>query len=156
MMDCIEALLEHNFTCRDPLLDAIGELSYEEFTSDQGVSRGSIQELLLHLIETEIYWMYTIVGGNPEQEKLDRSKFADINSIRTKWKEVEKITRKMFKDQNEETLQYVKSVRWGDRTVSFTIGKVFIHMATHEVHHRGLIIGLLRKLGYEPPDVNML
>ena len=156
MIGCIEALLEHNFTCRDPLLDTIQKLSYEELTSDQGVGRGSIQNLLLHLIETEIYWMYTILGGNPEQENLDRAAYADIDAIRLKWKETESLTRSMFKDQNEETLQYVKNVRWGDRTVSFTVGKVFIHVATHEVHHRGLIIGLLRRLGYEPPDVNMI
>ncbi|MHA2286802.1 MAG: DinB family protein [Candidatus Thorarchaeota archaeon] len=29
-------------------------------------------------------------------------------------------------------------------------------MATHETHHRGLVIGLIRQLGYEPPDVDML
>ncbi|MHA1957884.1 MAG: DinB family protein [Candidatus Thorarchaeota archaeon] len=50
----------------------------------------------------------------------------------------------------------MKSVVWGDRTVSFTVAKALVHMATHETHHRGLVIGLIRQLGYEPPDVDML
>jgi uncharacterized damage-inducible protein DinB len=40
--------------------------------------------------------------------------------------------------------------------MSFTVGKALIHMATHETHHRGLIVGLIRQMGLEPPDVNML
>jgi uncharacterized damage-inducible protein DinB len=103
-----------------------------------------------------MYWMHTVIGCNPEQNRLERVDFEDVDSIRKKWKEVEKVTRDMFDNQNDGSLQFVKSVRWGDRTVSFTVAKVFIHMATHEVHHRGLIIGLLRKLGHEPPDMNMI
>lgn len=156
MIGCIEALLEHNFACREPLLDAIGKLSHSELVSNQEVGRASIRNILVHIIETEMYWMDTVVGCNPEQDRLRREGFEDIDSIKKKWKEAEVITREMIKDQNEDTLQHVKSVRWGERTVSFTVAKVFIHMATHEVHHRGLIIGLLRKLGYEPPDVNMI
>jgi uncharacterized damage-inducible protein DinB len=156
MISCIETLLEHNFACRESLLDALDSLSYSELVSNQEVGRGSIRNILVHLLETEIYWMYTVIGCNSEQDRLDKTDFEDVDSIRRKWKETEVVTREMFKNQNEGTLQYVKSVRWGDRTVSFTVAKVFIHMATHEIHHRGLIIGLLRKLGYKPPDVNMI
>ncbi|NHI83307.1 MAG: hypothetical protein EAX81_03275 [Candidatus Thorarchaeota archaeon] len=44
----------------------------------------------------------------------------------------------------------------GNQTVSFTVKKVLVHLATDEIHHHGLIVGLIRQLGYEPPDVNML
>jgi len=156
MMDCIEALLEHNFACREPLLSEIGKMDYSEFISDQGVGRSSIRNLLVHLVNTEIYWMQTVLGDGIKTEMLKEEEFQDVNSILNQWQRVEAKTREIFKNQNEETLQYVKSVRWGNRTVSFTVAKVFIHMTTHEVHHRGLIVGLLRKLGYEPPKVDML
>ena len=156
MISCIETLLEHNFACRESLLDVLERLSHSELVSDQEVGRGSIRNILVHLLETEIYWMSTVIGCGPEQNRLKNSDFENVDSIRRKWKEIETITREMFNNQNEESLQFVQSVRWEDRTVSFTVAKVFIHMATHEVHHRGLIIGLLRKLGYEPPEVNMI
>lgn len=87
---------------------------------------------------------------------LQADNFEDVHTLADIWREAEQYTRDVFGDQSEETLAHVKSVRWGDRTVSFTVAKVFIHLATHETHHRGLIAGLLRQLGYEPPDVNML
>ena len=40
--------------------------------------------------------------------------------------------------------------------MSFMIGKALTHMATHEIHLRGLLIGLNMQFGLEPPDVNML
>jgi uncharacterized damage-inducible protein DinB len=57
---------------------------------------------------------------------------------------------------NENQLQYVRSVTWGDQTVSFTIGKALIHIANHETHHRGVLAGLIRQQGIEPPDFDML
>ncbi len=69
---------------------------------------------------------------------------------------METTTREFLRDQNEGGLQHVKSVTWGDETVSFTVAKALLHLATYETHHRGLMVGLLRQLGYKAPDVNMM
>ncbi len=63
MLSCIEVLLEHNFACREPLLEAVKQLSKEEFTRDLGVGRNSIRDILIHLVNTEIYWIDHVLGG---------------------------------------------------------------------------------------------
>ena len=155
MLSCIETLLEHNFACREPLLEAVKQLSPEEFTKDLGVGRNSIHEILIHLVNTEIYWIDHVLRGTATEQLLSKD-YADIKSIREAWKSVETATREFLRDQNERELQYVRSVTWGDVTVSFTVAKALVHFATHETHHRGLVVGLLRQMGYNAPDVNMM
>jgi uncharacterized damage-inducible protein DinB len=155
MMSCLEALLEHNIACRPPMLKAIGQLTPGEFVQDLGVGRGSFRDILVHLLDTERYWTDHIIRGLAE-DMFSSTEFQDVDAVEGIWSSISKSTMDLFWEQNEETLQYVKSVIWNDRTVSFTVGKVFMHLATHEIHHRGLLVGLLRQLGYEPPDVNML
>jgi len=155
MLSCIEVLFEHNFACREPLLEAVKQISKEEFTRDLGVGRNSIRDILVHLVNTEIYWIdHDLRGITTEQ--IFAKDYADAESIREAWKSVETTTREFLRDQNERGLQHVKSVTWGDVTVSFTVAKALLHLATHETHHRGLMVGLLRQLGYKAPDVNMM
>jgi uncharacterized damage-inducible protein DinB len=148
-------LLEHNFACREPLLEAVKQLSQEEFTKDLGVGRNSIRDIIIHLVNTEIYWIDHVLRGIATEQILSRD-YADAESIWEAWKSVETTTREFVREQNERSLQHVRSVMWGDVTVSFTVAKALVHLATHETHHRGLVVGLLRQLGHKTPNVNMM
>jgi uncharacterized damage-inducible protein DinB len=155
MLSCIEVLFEHNFACREPLLEAVKQISKEDFTRDLGVGRNSIRDILVHLVNTEIYWIDHVLRGITTEQIIAKN-YADAESIREAWKSVETTTREFLRERNERGLQHVKSVTWGDVTVSFTVAKALLHLATHETHHRGLMVGLLRQLGYKAPDVNMM
>jgi uncharacterized damage-inducible protein DinB len=152
MIPCIEMLIEHNNACREPLFDSLKNLDNDDFT--QVLGNSSIRDILVHLMNSEIYWISTLSGM--ESETLSPEEFTDVRSIAKTWRKIERETREFVAEQTDVSLQYVKTVTWDDTTVSFTIAKALVHMATHEVHHRGFIIGLLRQMGYEPPDVNMI
>ncbi|MDF1538329.1 MAG: DinB family protein [Candidatus Thorarchaeota archaeon] len=154
MIPTVEILLDHNFTCRKPLLESLKKLDNDDFTRNLGIGDTSFRNILVHLMNTEIYWISLL--SDMETEKLNPEEFKDIKSIAKTWQMIERKTREFVSNQTEVSLQYVKSVDWKKGTVSFTVAKALIHMATHETHHRGFIIGLLRQMGYEPPDVNML
>ncbi|MFW9850468.1 MAG: DinB family protein [Candidatus Thorarchaeota archaeon] len=145
-------LIEHNNTCREPLLDSLRQLENDDFTQNLGSS--SIRDILVHLMNSEIYWISLL--NNLESVPLNPDEFADVETIARTWKKIERETREFVSEQTDISLQHVKTMRWGDSTVSFTIGKALVHMATHEVHHRGFIIGILRQMGHEPPNVNMI
>lgn len=155
MMSCIEMLLEHNYASREPILDILRKLSDDELRNkEKSIKCRSIWDLLVHLIETERYWNHVLRDEKPQ---LSESKYSDgLNSISTAMREMELRTREYLETIHSDALHHVKSVRRGDQTVSFTVKKALVHMATHEIHHCGLIVGLIRQLGYEPPDVNML
>jgi uncharacterized damage-inducible protein DinB len=152
MIPCIEMLIEHNNTCREPLLDSLKKLNNDDFTQVLGSS--SIRDILVHLMNAEIYWISVLSGL--ESETLNPEEFTEVELISKTWRKIERETREFVSEQTDVSLQYVKTVTWDDTTVSFTVAKALIHMATHEVHHRGFIIGLLLQMGYEPPDVNMI
>lgn len=153
-MSCIEMLFEHNFVVREPILDSVRQLSEEDFIRNHGVGWGSVRDILVHLINTEKYWISIL--NDDEMEFMDSSDYPDVDSIAKAWKNVEKETRAYLMTLDDSHLHHVKGVRWPDATISFTVRKALLHLATHEVHHRGLIVGLIRKMGHSPPVVDML
>jgi uncharacterized damage-inducible protein DinB len=154
MLQCIGMLLEHNYAVRKTLLSTIRDLDSSDFTKNVGVGQGSIRNILVHLANTEAYWISLLEGV--ESEWLKYEDFEEVSSLIEPWEEIEGRTQEFLRNLDVKNLQHVKSVRWANRTVSFTTAKALVHMATHETHHRGLLVGLLRQLGYTPPDVNML
>lgn len=153
-MACLDLLINHNITARASLLDSIEKLDQDVFLKDLGVGGLSLRNILVHLMDTEKYWISVVKGT--EIERFNPEAFPTLDTVRKAWCDVERETRDYLQTLNESQLQHVKSVVWNSNTINFTIGKSLVHFATHEIHHRGVIIGLLRQLGLEPPDVSML
>ncbi|MFW9918191.1 MAG: DinB family protein [Candidatus Thorarchaeota archaeon] len=154
MISCIEMLLEHNFSVRGPLLETLRKLDNDDFIRNLGIGKGSIRNTLVHLMNTDIYWINVI--AEEDTPALDAEQFQTVDDIAQSWKRIEIEMRDIIANQTDASLQYVKRVRLGNDTISFTIARAFLHMVTHEGHHRGFIVGLLRQMGYDPPNVNML
>jgi uncharacterized damage-inducible protein DinB len=154
MMSCIAMLVNHNLTVRSLIIETLEELDPDDFVRDLGAGIGSIRDILIHLIDTERYWLSVLEGT--ETKHIDSESLVTASSFRTTWCEIGQHTAGFLMQLNEEQLNHVKSVRNGENTNYFTVGKALIHLATHEIHHRGLIIGLIRQLGLEPPNTNML
>lgn len=135
-------LFDHNLACREPLLQTLEQVDAEEFLKDLGVGKGSIRNILVHLMNAERYWISVLDGrdfGQIEPESID-----SVQSVRVVWSRVHEETREFMGRLKKEQLQHVKSVSWGDQTVSFTVAKALIHITNHETHHRGLLAGLIR------------
>jgi uncharacterized damage-inducible protein DinB len=147
-------LFDHNLACREPLLWTLEHMNAEVFMMDLRVGKGSIRNILVHLINAERYWISVL--GSSDFNQIESESHDNIQSIREVWSKVHEETREFMDRLNENQLQYVRSVTWGDQTVSFTIGKALIHIANHETHHRGVLAGLIRQQGIEPPDFDML
>ena len=113
-----------------------------------------MRNILVHLMNAERYWISVLDGS--DFEPIEPENLESVQSIREVWFRVHEGTREFMDRLREDQLHHVKSVPWGDQLVSFTIGKALIHVATHETHHRGLLSGLIRQQGLEPPDFDML
>ena len=87
MMACIEMLLDHNVTCRQSILGAVRNLTSEEFTKELGVCIGSIRDILIHMINTEDYWISLLKGI--DARKFNPKDFDKVDSIAKIWSEVD-------------------------------------------------------------------
>ncbi len=147
-------LLDHNLACRGPLIHTLEKLGNDKFVGNLGVGKGSIRNILTHLMNTERYWISVLNGS--EFESIEPENLSDIQSIKEVWLEIQEETTNFIANLSGSQLHHVKSITLGSQTVSFTIAKALIHMANHETHHRGLLTGLIRLNGLEPPDFNMI
>ena len=154
MMTIIEMLINHNLVCREPLFQTLERFDSEEILKKTGAGKGSIRDILVHLMNAEKFWIAKLKNSKTEMSQTED--FQDIQSIRDVWSKVSVDTEEFMKNLVGEQLQHVMSVKSGNQTISFTVAKALLHMVTHETHHRGFLIGLIRQQGLEPPDVNML
>ncbi len=154
MLAIIEMLINHNLLCRDPLFQTLEKLDSEEFLKITGAGEESVRDILVHIMNAEKFWISSLKGIKTEKSKIES--FQDIQSIRDEWSKVSTETEEFIRNLPEDRLHHVRSVRSGNRTISFTMAKALLHITTHETHHRGFLIGLIRQKGLNPPDVNML
>jgi uncharacterized damage-inducible protein DinB len=154
MMACIEMLFDHNLACREPLLQTLEKLKPEELVEDLRVGKGSIRNILVHIMNAEKYWISVLMHS--EFKAIEPDSIESIQSIRENWLKVHEKTKEFMDNLKEEELNHVRSVSWRDQTVSFTVGKALVHIANHETHHRGLLSGLIRQKGLDPPDFDLL
>lgn len=154
MLAIIEMLINHNLLCRDPLFQTLEKLDSEEFLKITGAGEESVRDILVHIMNAEKFWISFLKGIKTEKSKIES--FQDIQSIRDEWSKVSTETEEFIRNLPEDRLHHVRSVRSGNRTISFTVAKALLHIITHETHHRGFLIGLIRQKGLDPPDVNML
>jgi uncharacterized damage-inducible protein DinB len=153
-MSCIEMLFNHNLACREPLLQTLEQVSADEFRKNLGVGKDSMRNILVHLMNAERYLISVLDGRGFCQ--IEPESLESVQSIREDWSRVHEETEEFMSRLKKEQLQNVKSVTWGNQTVSFTVGKALIHVANHETHHRGVLAGLIRQQGIDPPDFDML
>ncbi len=147
-------LINHNSVCRDPLFQSLVQFDSGEFLKQTGAGKGSIRDILVHIMNAEKFWIAFLKESEYQMSKPEG--FLNIQSIRDEWSKVSTETEEFVKTLAEDQLHHVKSVKSGDQMISFTVAKALLHVATHETHHRGFLIGLIRQKGLEPPDVNML
>ncbi|MFW9925981.1 MAG: DinB family protein [Candidatus Thorarchaeota archaeon] len=147
-------LINHNQVCRDPLFQTLEQLDSAEFLEPTGAGKGSVRDILVHVMNAEKFWITFLSETEYQMSKSEN--FQDIQSIRDEWSRVSVDTEEFMRNLSEDQLLHVKSIKSRDQTISFTVAKALLHMTTHETHHRGFLIGLIRQKGLEPPDVNML
>jgi uncharacterized damage-inducible protein DinB len=154
MRTIIEMLVNHNSVCREPLFQTLEKLDSEEFLKPTGAGKGSVRDILVHIMNAEKFWIAFLNETEYEMSKPDD--FRNIKSIRDVWSKVTADTEEFIRNLPEDQLHHVRSIRSGDQTISFTLAKALLHVTTHETHHRGFLVGLIRQKGIEPPDVNLL
>ncbi len=154
MMTIIEMLSNHNQVCRQPLFQILEQLDSKEFFKPTGAGKGSVRDILIHIMNAEDFWIAFLKETKYHMSKPED--FQDVSSIEDAWLRVSGETEEFIRTLTEDQLHHVRSVKSGGQTISFTVAKALLHVTTLETHHRGFLIGLIRQLGLEPPDVNML
>ncbi|MGE0884312.1 MAG: DinB family protein [Blastocatellales bacterium] len=152
----LEDLYDYGYWANRKLLQAISQLTPEQFTQTVAGSYGSIRNTLVHALSAEWGWLDRC-GGPERGPRLNPDDYPTSESLVVTWDKVEVYMRVFLSGLKDEDLA---------RNIEFTIGEpekrlmqmsqLMQHAAIHGVHHRAQVALLLRMLGHAPGNFDML
>lgn len=145
----IQLLYEYNRWANARVLDAASVLTREQFTKDLGSSYRSVQDTLTHIISGEWIWLRRWKGTSPKA-MFDPADFPNLDSLRTKWVEVEREQAEFVQGVTDESLKKVMAyVNTQGETWQYPLAYAMQHLVNHSSYHRGQVMAMLRQLGAE-------
>ncbi len=158
MLEAIRELYRHNLAVREKLFAALRELSDEEYRRDLKTGVGRICYTLWHMAESEDYWFgRVLVGDGPRLPEVKRERLPPPAELPAVWQPVVDRTTAYLAGLADADLEREVAWRWSSgEAVRFTVGKALLHVMTHEIHHRGQVVAMLRLLGHEPPYTDLI
>jgi uncharacterized damage-inducible protein DinB len=146
----LTTLLDFHYWARDRVLDAVSQLTPEEYTRELGSSFPSVRDTLVHLFSAEWNWCQRWHGTSPTA-MLDPHDYPDLQVLAVAWRIQEQRMRAYLasldaseiakeSDYNALNGQPQRSVFW----------HMLQHVVNHGSYHRGQIATMLRQLGAAP------
>ncbi|HEY0511385.1 MAG TPA: DinB family protein [Thermoanaerobaculia bacterium] len=134
-------------------LEAAGGVPLEALTRDAGVSFGSLQGTLAHILGSERRWLARFTG----QALPDPADFPDLEALAAGWSETAAQLEFFLASLTED--QLAAEITWEDTeigAVTRPLWQPVTHMVNHSTYHRGQAVSLLRQLGYQPPATDLI
>ena len=146
---------------RQILLDQCKELNEEDFTKEFAFGFQSIRESLVHVAGCYHAWLGSFVLSETTspllaKEGIQTMKIDDIqNYFQQADAYVEKVFEK-FANKFDDMIEKELSWREGSGVIRKTTHQLLMHSITHEFHHKGQIVTMLRLLGHIPKNTDIL
>lgn len=143
------------------LLDYCKELNQNDFTRQNGYGWESVRDSLVHIADCYIAWLGSFVllkTKKPLTPKDERQKLK-LDDIKIRFEQVDSFVNEVFELHGKQLSEPIqRKIPWRDETeiITFTPGKLIMHTITHEFHHKGQIVAMIRQMGYEPPNTDVL
>lgn len=156
-MDILSDQYELVKNSRRVLLDFCGTLSSSDFHRNMETFGGrSVGFLLVHIINVYRYWLEQF-GMDREPEFFAVDKVANIEKVREAFNLVDKCVKEFLElFPGELQTPVTKQIPGKGRQLTTTPFCLFMHVTTHEFHHKGQILSMSRQLGYTPPDTDII
>lgn len=151
----LRVLYDYGYWANSKLFEIVSQLTDEEFTRSVTGSYGSVRNTLVHVLSTEWGWLDRC-GGAKRGAALVAADYPTLDSLLSRWQEVEAHVRKFLSELRDEDLAKVIEFSFGGPKYAMQLGELMHHAAIHGVHHRGQVALLLRALGRTPGNVDML
>jgi uncharacterized damage-inducible protein DinB len=154
----IRDLYEFNAWANSQIWTALRPLTDEEFRRDFGISFGSVQGTVIHIVGGEWIWLDRFINGTYQdfrermQADWNAEKIPDSATLETRWEALDRTWREFMSSLTEERLESAIMTRGGE----MPLVKCLTHILNHSTYHRGQVVSLLRQLGRTPPSTDYL
>lgn len=141
---------------RSVLFDYCETIRPEHFIQEvPGFGRGgSMNSLLAHIANSSQHWIAVhCFKENPPP--ITANRMNTIAECRELYKHIDGSVHRLIESFEKNYYEEISSIA-GNRTFAGSPFKVFMHVTTHEYHHKGQILTISRYLGYIPVDTDVL
>jgi uncharacterized damage-inducible protein DinB len=155
-LQTIQALYDYNRWANARFLDAIANLSPEQFTKDLENSFRSVHQTLVHILSAEWIWMERWKGISPKS-MFGAAELTEVEAIRKRWDKVESERREFINALGTEKLATpVSYINTRGQPFTYPLWQMLLHVVNHSTYHRGQLTTLLRQVGAKPVGTDLL
>jgi uncharacterized damage-inducible protein DinB len=151
--DTLRTLYAYKARANRVLLDTAAQLDEHLFKHESDTSHGSVQRMLLHMLDTEAYFLSCCFD---ERLQLNSSSKSTFDIIRSEWNRIEQLAKKFIASLSDDELQEEVTLPLNGTTLQFPMWQMFMQVYTHSTHHRGELSGMLTALGYPLPTLDII
>ncbi|MDN4523073.1 DinB family protein [Fictibacillus fluitans] len=147
---------------RKIMLDACGTLTTEMLTANvEGFGYPSIRNLLVHTADCYHAWLGSFLLLQTKTPITPKNRVEEMgqDDIRERFLQADRYANKVFNEYEGRMGEPVnRIIPWRDtgESLSITPRQLLFHTVTHEFHHKGQVMAMMRPQGIEPPNTDVL
>ena len=154
-IETIRDLYAYNRWANARSLEGASAVSSADFTKEIGGSFASLRGTLAHMYGAEWIWLERWRGNSPRSLPFPLD-FPDVETIRTRWLDVEREQTEFLDAIDPERLgEVISYVNLKGDTFAYPLRRMLQHVVNHSTYHRGQITTLLRQLGATPLSTDL-
>lgn len=146
---------------RQILLGQCKELNENEFTKEFGFGFQSVRDSLVHVAGCYHAWLGSFALSETTSPLLTKEEINQmlVGDIQRYFQQADKYVDAVFEqytDNFDDIIEKEPSWKIGSGAIRKTPQQLLTHSITHEFHHKGQIVAMLRLLGYTPKHTDIL
>jgi uncharacterized damage-inducible protein DinB len=153
----IRTLYRYSDWANDRLLDAVAQLTPEQFVHEFSGSFRSIRDTLAHIAVAEWLW-FQRWKGHPPTAMPDWQTTPDLPALTVQMRRTsEERTAKLqtLKDSDLDQTFRTRNLK-GDITWELPLAMMLLHVINHSTYHRGQLASLIRQAGGKPVSTDLI
>ncbi|MCD7034200.1 DinB family protein [Metabacillus sp. GX 13764] len=145
---------------RQLMLNFCEDISAEDFSRElDGFGTTSIRQTLMHTADCYNAWIGSFVLLETTNPIIRNMQGLGIKEVRERFELADSYVNQLFQSLAERMDEpIVRPIPWRESSeeITDTPAKLLMHTVTHEFHHKGQVAAMLRQMGYEPPNTDIL
>lgn len=146
---------------RDIILSQCSQLTVDELNKEFNIGLKSIKHTLVHIAGCYHAWLGSFILRNTDTPLFSLQQINDLNfdDILSYFEQADAYVDQILNFSHHDLSEIVlKQVPWkqDDTCHENSAYQLFVHSVTHEFHHKGQIVSMLRLLGYEVESTDIL
>ena len=155
-LQTIRVLFGYNDRARDQLMPLVKPLGADALDRTFEMGMGTLRKTMGHLYGAEWVWLARWKGHSPTQQELPND-FSSIDALWRAWRETAE-ERDAYLDSlaDADLDRSITYTNTRGKTWAFQLGHMLMHVCNHGTHHRAQALNMLRRIGAEPPELDLL